>query len=291
MALIVADDSLALGVCMAVLHGAAAVASIITITPKVPAMPWSQLALAPLLIQHHVLHFLQQIVAPAVVCGCLVAVDVGQATGPFTTATTSVWRLTDLVALLHCKHSEHGLHGIAVVHVVISPFAVVCTLLSFFQRQGQEVHSVHSVSRHVNRKSCLVEKHGISHISKVCLILESGVVMVKGQFSRWSLVWRSLVVVMCLHSSHLQRTVNWSGIWRPRLARMGFFWGVGSVKDSDDNFFRNCFVDVNKVLCYQRAEDVRTRRVVTVVVPTNDREIPGSTPGRYNLQIKITSTS
>ena len=28
---------------------------------------------------------------------------------------------------------------------------------------------------------------------------------------------------------------------------------------------------------------------VTVVVPTNDREIPGSIPGRYNLQIKITS--
>jgi len=30
---------------------------------------------------------------------------------------------------------------------------------------------------------------------------------------------------------------------------------------------------------------------VTVVVPTNDREIPGSIPGRYNFQIKITSTS
>ena len=30
---------------------------------------------------------------------------------------------------------------------------------------------------------------------------------------------------------------------------------------------------------------------VTVVIPTNDREIPGSTPGRYNLQIKITSNS
>ena len=29
----------------------------------------------------------------------------------------------------------------------------------------------------------------------------------------------------------------------------------------------------------------------TVVVPTNDREIPGSTPGRYNLQIKSTSVS
>ena len=28
---------------------------------------------------------------------------------------------------------------------------------------------------------------------------------------------------------------------------------------------------------------------VTVIVPTSDREIPGSTPGRYNLQIKITS--
>ena len=30
---------------------------------------------------------------------------------------------------------------------------------------------------------------------------------------------------------------------------------------------------------------------VTVVVPTKDRENPGSTPGRYNLQIKITSKS
>ena len=30
---------------------------------------------------------------------------------------------------------------------------------------------------------------------------------------------------------------------------------------------------------------------VTVIVPTNDREIQGSTPGRYNLQVKITSTS
>ena len=30
---------------------------------------------------------------------------------------------------------------------------------------------------------------------------------------------------------------------------------------------------------------------VTVVIPTNDREIPGSIPGRYNLQIEITSTS
>ena len=28
---------------------------------------------------------------------------------------------------------------------------------------------------------------------------------------------------------------------------------------------------------------------VAVVIPTNDHEIPGSTPGRYNLQIKITS--
>jgi len=28
---------------------------------------------------------------------------------------------------------------------------------------------------------------------------------------------------------------------------------------------------------------------VPLVIPTNDREIPGSTPGRYNLQIKITS--
>ena len=30
---------------------------------------------------------------------------------------------------------------------------------------------------------------------------------------------------------------------------------------------------------------------VTVVVPTNDREIPGSIPGKYNLQIKFTSVN
>jgi len=30
---------------------------------------------------------------------------------------------------------------------------------------------------------------------------------------------------------------------------------------------------------------------VAVVIPTNHREIPGSTPGRYNLQIEITSKS
>ena len=28
---------------------------------------------------------------------------------------------------------------------------------------------------------------------------------------------------------------------------------------------------------------------VAVILPANDHEIPGSTPGRYNLQIKITS--
>ena len=30
---------------------------------------------------------------------------------------------------------------------------------------------------------------------------------------------------------------------------------------------------------------------VAVVIPTNHREIPGSTPGRYNLQIELTSLS
>jgi len=30
---------------------------------------------------------------------------------------------------------------------------------------------------------------------------------------------------------------------------------------------------------------------VTVVILTNDSEIPGSTPGRYNLQSKIASKS
>jgi len=28
---------------------------------------------------------------------------------------------------------------------------------------------------------------------------------------------------------------------------------------------------------------------VAVIIPTNQREIPGSTPGRYNLQIEIIS--
>jgi len=36
--------------------------------------------------------------------------------------------------------------------------------------------------------------------------------------------------------------------------------------------------------------DINLRGVI-VVIPTKESEIPGSTPGRYNLQIKITSTS
>jgi len=36
---------------------------------------------------------------------------------------------------------------------------------------------------------------------------------------------------------------------------------------------------------------MQSLRGVAVVVPTVDREISGSTPGRYNLHIKITSTS
>ena len=36
--------------------------------------------------------------------------------------------------------------------------------------------------------------------------------------------------------------------------------------------------------------DERTHGVA-VIIPTNHREIPGSTPGRYNLQIEITSKS
>ena len=40
----------------------------------------------------------------------------------------------------------------------------------------------------------------------------------------------------------------------------GFLSGVlESVKDSHDNFFRKFFLDANKVLCYQGAEDVRAR--------------------------------
>jgi len=32
-----------------------------------------------------------------------------------------------------------------------------------------------------------------------------------------------------------------------------------SMKDSDGNFFRKFFLDANKVLCYQRDRDVRSR--------------------------------
>jgi len=46
----------------------------------------------------------------------------------------------------------------------------------------------------------------------------------------------------------------------------GFLSGVlESLKDFNDNFFRNFFLDVNKVLCYQRAEDVRARVCVPAV--------------------------
>ena len=41
-----------------------------------------------------------------------------------------------------------------------------------------------------------------------------------------------------------------------------------SVKDSDNNFFRNFFLDSNDILCYQRPEDVRAR----VCVPGTSRE-------------------
>ena len=40
----------------------------------------------------------------------------------------------------------------------------------------------------------------------------------------------------------------------------GFLSGVlESVKDSDNKFFRNFFLDFNDILCYQRPEDVRAR--------------------------------
>ena len=49
----------------------------------------------------------------------------------------------------------------------------------------------------------------------------------------------------------------------------GFLSGVlESVKDSDNNFFRNFFLDSNDILCYQRPEDVRAR----VCVPGTSRE-------------------
>jgi len=41
-----------------------------------------------------------------------------------------------------------------------------------------------------------------------------------------------------------------------------------TVTDSEDNFFRNLFLDSNKVLCYQQAEDVRAR----VCMPGKSRE-------------------
>ena len=49
-----------------------------------------------------------------------------------------------------------------------------------------------------------------------------------------------------------------------------FFFGSlhKSVTSSDNNFFRDFFLDTNKILCYQRAEDVRAR----VCVPVNCRE-------------------
>ena len=49
----------------------------------------------------------------------------------------------------------------------------------------------------------------------------------------------------------------------------GFLSGVlESVKDSDDNFYWNFFLDSNEVLCYQCPEDVRAR----ICVPGASRE-------------------
>jgi len=102
--------------------------------------------------------------------------------------------------------------------------------------------------------------------------------MVKGQFSRWSLVWCFLGAAMCPHSSHLQRTVLTTLVrdMATTIGTDGFLLGVlESVKDSDDNFFENFFLDVNKVLCCQRAEDVRTR----VCVPAHGDRILAGHPG------------
>ena len=50
----------------------------------------------------------------------------------------------------------------------------------------------------------------------------------------------------------------------------GFLSGVlESVKDSDNNFFRNLFLDSNDILCYQQPENVRAH----VSVPGTSREI------------------
>jgi len=54
------------------------------------------------------------------------------------------------------------------------------------------------------------------------------------------------------------------------VSKDGFLSGVlKSVNNSNDNFFRNLFLDAAGVLCYQWAEDVRSR----VCVPSTCREV------------------
>ena len=115
----------------------------------------------------------------------------------------------------------------------------------------EDSHVLHSISGGCHR-NCLVAKHGISHISKVCLILGSGVVMVKGGNV-------SALKSSTAHSTLVQDMAT-------AIGTDGFLSGVlESLKDFNDNFFRNFFLDVNKVLCYQRAEDVRARVCVPAV--------------------------
>jgi len=58
----------------------------------------------------------------------------------------------------------------------------------------------------------------------------------------------------------------WGGLLESRLTTDSYLSGVlQSVMDSDDNLFRDFFLDVRETLCYQRVEDARPRVCVLAV--------------------------
>jgi len=74
--------------------------------------------------------------------------------------------------------------------------------------------------------------------------------------ARWGLVLQSGRDITSLQTTTVQSSLT--AEIQSVVLMDGFLSGVlESVKDSDNNFFRNFFLDSNELLCYQRPEDVR----------------------------------
>ena len=121
---------------------------------------------------------------------------------------------------------------------------------------------LHIISRG-RRKNCLVEKQphfeSLPHFEVWCCNGQGAVFPVESglTLSRGGNV--SAIKSSTAHSTLVRDMAS-------AIGTNGFLLVVLElVKDSNHKIFPNFFLDVNKVLCYQRAEDVRARVCVPAV--------------------------